>query len=358
MANILAFESSCDETAVALFQADARQDINTPRLFHALHSQIALHAEYGGVVPELASRDHVKRIRALTSSVLEQASTSLNSVDVIAYTAGPGLAGALMVAASFAQTLAWSWKKVVLPIHHLEGHLLSPRLAGENHQPIPQFPYIALLVSGGHSQLYAIESAGHYRLLGESVDDAVGEAFDKSAKMMGLPYPGGQYLEQIASLCHEDSPKINRTLPRPMINSQDLMMSFSGLKTAVWHAIREVSDEQKPQKFPVIAREFQQAIVEVLIHKTLKACDQTGISRVAICGGVAKNQVLRDAFIKATSSKKIELFFTPMEFCTDNAAMIAMAASFHISRAKPAGAYAVYPHWTLEDALALITANS
>lgn len=335
---ILAFESSCDETAVALLIRDAQGAI---QITHRLNSQTALHAPYGGVVPELASRDHIRHIRTLTEEVLAESGTPLEDLSAIAYTAGPGLAGALMVASAFAQALGFAYQKPLIAVHHLEGHLLSALLS----EPSPPFPYVALLISGGHTQIYAVEGAGQYRLWGESLDDAAGEAFDKSAKLMGLPYPGGQALEDLARQAQNlPPPSVLRELPRPMLYSKDAMMSFSGLKTAVWHWVREVPRGQESAHYPFIAHQFQEAIAAVLCQKALGVCAQSAIRRLAICGGVAKNGYLRQVLQSACAQQKIDLFFTPMEYCTDNAAMIALAGLYHLEQARPAGAFSIDPH--------------
>lgn len=316
--NILGIESSCDETGVAL--------VNTQNglLAHALHSQIAMHQAYGGVVPELASRDHIRRILPLTHEVLNRAGLSLKDIDAVAYTAGPGLAGALLVGASVAQAFAWTHDLPAVPIHHLEGHLLSPMLA----DPVPEFPFVALLVSGGHTQIMRVDGVGQYELLGETLDDAAGEAFDKSAKLMGLPYPGGPHLSALAS---QGDANVYQ-LPRPMKHSGDLDFSFSGLKTAVLTTLRkleqegELSEQQKAN----LAASVQAAIVDVLGFKAIKAMKQTGLKRLVVAGGVGANQELRQ-FLR-DEMRKIggQVYFPPQALCTDNGAMIAHAASERI----------------------------
>lgn len=359
MVNILAFESSCDETAVALLEIPDDiniQNINPHKLkfTHKLHSQIDIHSQYGGVVPELASRDHIRRIKPLCEEVLNSANKKISTIDYFAYTQGPGLAGALMVAGGFASALAYSLQKPIIPVHHLQGHILSPLLSDTP----PQFPFIALLISGGHSQIYKVEitidknnqPTPEYTLYGESIDDAVGEAFDKSAKLMGLPYPGGQHLEELAlTFCPNNSAEKNqspRKLPRPMINSGDFNMSFSGLKTALWHWVREST----PADYPKIASEFQNAISEVLVRKSLAVCKAQKINRLAVCGGVAKNKFLFNFFQKSCEKENCQLFFTPFEYCTDNGVMIALAALYHINSAqKPTGEFKVYPQWAINS---------
>ena len=317
---VLGFESSCDETGVALVCTEKGL------LSHALHTQVAMHAAYGGVVPELASRDHVRRIIPLTRAVLQDAGVSLTDVSAVAYTAGPGLAGALLVGASVAQSLAWSLSLPAIPIHHLEGHLLSPRLA----DPCPEFPFVALLVSGGHTQLMRVDDVGLYTLLGETMDDAAGEAFDKTAKLLGLGYPGGPALARLAEQGNPDA----ISLPRPMLHSGNLDFSFSGLKTAVLTRLKDaqaqavVSDTLAAD----LAAATQQAIVEVLVAKSIKALDQTGLKRLVVAGGVGANRLLRAKLSHALIKRQAEAFFPPLELCTDNGAMIAFAAAQRIAR--------------------------
>ncbi|PRY99038.1 O-sialoglycoprotein endopeptidase [Jezberella montanilacus] len=327
---ILGFESSCDETGVAA--------VCTERglLAHALHTQVAMHAAYGGVVPELASRDHIRRIVPLTRTVLKQAGIDLHQVGAIAYTAGPGLAGALLVGASAAVAMAWSLDLPTIPVHHLEGHLLSPRMA----DPCPDFPFVALLVSGGHTQLMRVDGVARYTLLGETLDDAAGEAFDKTAKLLGLGYPGGPALAQLAT--QGDASKIS--LPRPMLHSQDLDFSFSGLKTAVMTRLKEATAKltetalidaelaaDSPAKSMVLAADLaaatQSAIVEVLVAKSVSALKQTGLRRLVVAGGVGANSDLRRQLAKKLERLQAEVFFPPLELCTDNGAMIAFAAA-------------------------------
>ena len=331
---VLGIESSCDETGVALY------DTQAGLLAHRLHTQIALHAEYGGVVPELASRDHIRRVLPLTLSCLEAAERSLADVDAIAYTAGPGLAGALLVGASVANALAFALNKPTVAVHHLEGHLLSPLLA----DPAPKFPFVALLVSGGHTQLMAVHGVGRYELLGETVDDAAGEAFDKSAKLLGLGYPGGPALSKLADQGHAARFK----LPRPMLHSDDLEMSFSGLKTAVLNLVKEQSplDEQTTAD---ICAAFQEAIVEVLLKKSLAALKQTGMKRLVIAGGVGANRQLRAALDAAAAKRRFEVFYPPLALCTDNGAMIAFAGAQRLAFAQAAGGFGIQPRWDLSS---------
>jgi N6-L-threonylcarbamoyladenine synthase len=281
--NIIGFESSCDETGVAV--------VNTEKglLAHALHTQIAMHREYGGVVPELASRDHIRRVLPLTRQVLAEAGISMSQIDAVAYTAGPGLAGALLVGASVAQSFAWARGLPAIPVHHLEGHLLSPMLA----EPRPQFPFVALLVSGGHTQIMRVDGVGAYRLLGETLDDAAGEAFDKTAKLMGLGYPGGPAL---SALAREGDASVF-DLPRPMLHCGDLDFSFSGLKTAVLTRLKTLEKEQRglsDRQRADLAAATEAAIVDVLAAKSLKAMKQTGLRRLVVAGGVGANSLLRE----------------------------------------------------------------
>ncbi|WP_028358205.1 tRNA (adenosine(37)-N6)-threonylcarbamoyltransferase complex transferase subunit TsaD [Brackiella oedipodis] len=315
---ILGFESSCDETGVALVHTEKGL------MAHALHSQIDMHKAYGGVVPELASRDHIRRVVPLTRQVLQQAGVSLAQVDAIAYTAGPGLNGALLVAASVAQALAWSLDLPAIAVHHLEGHLLSPLLA----EPAPSFPFVALLVSGGHTQIMRVDGVGQYELLGETLDDAAGEAFDKSAKLMGLPYPGGAHLAKLAQ--QGDANRFQ--LPRPMLHSKDFDFSFSGLKTAVLTTIRklEASDALDQQALADLAASVQAAIVDVLGKKAIKALQATGLKRLVVAGGVGANQQLRQYLHAQMQKLRGEVFFPPLNLCTDNGAMIAFAAAQRI----------------------------
>ncbi|MBP6706997.1 MAG: tRNA (adenosine(37)-N6)-threonylcarbamoyltransferase complex transferase subunit TsaD, partial [Achromobacter sp.] len=305
---ILGFESSCDETGVAA--------VCTERglLAHALHTQIAMHQEYGGVVPELASRDHIRRVTPLTRQVLEEAGIGMADVGAVAYTAGPGLAGALLVGASVAQALAWSRRLPAIGIHHLEGHLLSPMLA----DPRPEFPFVALLVSGGHTQLMRVDGVGRYELLGETLDDAAGEAFDKSAKLMGLGYPGGPALSKLAG--SGDATRFE--LPRPMLHSGDLDFSFSGLKTAVLTRVKaaEQAGGLDEQTRADLAAATQAAIVEVLAAKSIRALKQTGLRRLVVAGGVGANQLLRAKLDAALKPLKARAYFPPLHLCTDNGA--------------------------------------
>ena len=334
---ILGIESSCDETGVALYDA-----AESRLLAHALHSQILMHQDYGGVVPELASRDHIRRTVPLLRKVLQESGRSLNELAAIAYTQGPGLAGALLVGASFAEGLAAALGIPVLPVHHLEGHLLSPLLSSRP----PTFPFVALLVSGGHSQLMRVSGVGQYELLGETLDDAAGEAFDKTAKLLGLPYPGGAALSELATQGRPEAVK----LPRPMLHSGDFDFSFSGLKTAVLTRVREIGEPDAQQRAD-IAHGFQQAIVEVLVRKALRAVRDSGLRRLVVAGGVGANRELRRQLDAGAAKAKIEVFYPELEFCTDNGAMIALVGGLRYRAGqslKPAGAFAVKPRWPLQ----------
>jgi N6-L-threonylcarbamoyladenine synthase len=328
---ILGIESSCDETGLAVFDTEAGL------LAHAVHSQVAMHAEYGGVVPELASRDHIRRVIPLTRAVLRQADLSLADLDAIAYTQGPGLAGALLVGAGFANALAAALGIPALGIHHLEGHLLSPLLA----DPRPDFPFVALLVSGGHTQLMRVDGVGRYELLGETVDDAAGEAFDKTAQLLGLGYPGGPALSRLADAGHPYRFK----LPRPMLNSGDLEFSFSGLKTAVLTLVKKEGLEHKAD----IAAGFQAAVVDVLAGKCLAALKQTGLKRLVVAGGVGANRALRARLDAEMAQRHGTVFYPPLDLCTDNGAMIAFAGGMRLAPGGRGadGRFAIRPRWEL-----------
>ncbi|MFC4161124.1 tRNA (adenosine(37)-N6)-threonylcarbamoyltransferase complex transferase subunit TsaD [Chitinimonas lacunae] len=329
---VLGLESSCDETGVALYDSKAGL------LAHRLHTQMAMHAEYGGVVPELASRDHVRRILPLTADCLKAAGRELADLDAIAYTEGPGLAGALLVAAAVANGLGVALGKPVIGIHHLEGHLLSPLLA----DPAPQFPFVALLVSGGHTQLMAVRGVGDYELLGETLDDAAGEAFDKTAKLLGLGYPGGPALSRLA----DQGDPTRFTLPRPMLHSGDLDFSFAGLKTAVL-TLAQKHPERDQQTVADICAAFQAAIVEVLSAKCRAALKQTGLKQLVVAGGVGANRQLRAELDDQAVRRRFKVFYPPLELCTDNGAMIAFAGAQRLAHGRPAGAFAVKPRWDL-----------
>jgi len=338
---ILGIESSCDETGVALY------DTARGLLGHDVHSQVAMHEEYGGVVPELASRDHIRRLVPLLRKILADSSASLRDIDAVAYTAGPGLAGALLVGASFAEALALALGKPALPIHHLEGHLLSPLLADDP----PQFPFIALLVSGGHTQLMRVDGVGAYQLLGESLDDAAGEAFDKTAKLLGLGYPGGPAL---AGLAEAGTPGRHK-LPRPMLHSGDFDFSFSGLKTAVLTLAREQSSEADWELTGKadLAAEFQEAVTEVLVAKSIAALRVNNLKRLVVAGGVGANRRLRQRLDAGAAKIKARVFYPELELCTDNGAMISFCGALRqLAGLPPAikgGAFAIRPRWPLQE---------
>ncbi|MBR6976316.1 MAG: tRNA (adenosine(37)-N6)-threonylcarbamoyltransferase complex transferase subunit TsaD [Ottowia sp.] len=318
---VLGIESSCDETGVALVRAPA--DGGVPQLLaHALHSQVAMHADYGVVVPELASRDHIRHVLPLTSKALAQAGCTLLDVDAVAFTRGPGLAGALLVGAGVACALAAALDVPVLGVHHLEGHLLSPFLSAD----APEFPFVALLVSGGHTQLMRVEGVGQYELLGESIDDAAGEAFDKSAKLIGLSYPGGPELARLAEF--GDARVFN--FPRPLLHSGNLDFSFAGLKTAVLTQVKKLLEPLDEQVRADLAASVQAAIVEVLVKKSLSALRQTRLKRLVVAGGVSANRALREQMNAACKARGVRVHYPELELCTDNGAMIAMAAAMRI----------------------------
>jgi N6-L-threonylcarbamoyladenine synthase len=329
---ILGIETSCDETGVAVYDEAAGR-----LLAHAVHSQVAMHEAYGGVVPELASRDHIQRLVPLTRHVLERAGRGLADLSGIGYTEGPGLAGALLVGASYAHALGEALGVPVIGIHHLEGHLLSPLLSGRR----PDFPFVALLVSGGHTQLMRVDGVGAYRLLGETQDDAAGEAFDKTAKLLGLGYPGGPALSALAERGHPG----RYALPRPMLTSGDLDFSFSGLKTAVLLAARDAA----PATYSDIARAFVDAVVEVLVAKCVRALQENALTRLVVAGGVGANKQLRAALDAEARKRGFDVFYPEAELCTDNGAMIAFAAAQRLARAAPPAAhgFSVKPRWPL-----------
>ena len=333
---VLGIETSCDETGVAVY------DTATGLRAHALHSQVALHAAYGGVVPELASRDHVRYLVPLIRKVVADAHLALEDLDGIAYTEGPGLAGALLVGASVANALAFALRVPAIGVHHLEGHLLSPLLG----DPKPAFPFVALLVSGGHSQLFEVAGVGRYRLLGDTLDDAAGEAFDKTAKLLGLAYPGGPALAQLA----ENGRAGAYALPRPMLDSGDLDMSFSGLKTAVATLVRRVGPALDTQTRADVAREFESAVVDVLVAKALAALDATRLQSLVVAGGVGANRQLRMRLTAAVSARGARVCFPDIAFCTDNGAMIALAGALRLGGMNAADyAFGVRPRWALME---------
>lgn len=338
---VLGIESSCDETGVALVGTAAA---GLPVLrAHALHSQVEMHQAYGGVVPELASRDHIRRVLPLATQVLAEAGASLSDVDVVAYTRGPGLAGALLVGAGVACALGAALRKPVLGVHHLEGHLLSPFLSADP----PEFPFIALLVSGGHTQLMQVDGVGRYTMLGETIDDAAGEAFDKSAKLLGLGYPGGPALSRLAQ---QGDPAAFK-LPRPLLHSGDLDFSFAGLKTAVLTQAKKLGPELEARKAD-LAASTEAAIVEVLVKKSLAALDRSGLQRIVVAGGVGANSRLRAQLDAACRKRGVRVHYPELALCTDNGAMIAMAAAMRlqagVQEATMAYAFDVKPRWPLE----------
>ncbi len=340
---VLGVESSCDETGLALY------DTQRGLLSHALHSQVAMHEEYGGVVPELASRDHIRRAIPLLEQTLAGAAITPSQIDAIAYTQGPGLAGALLVGSSIACSLGLALDKPVLGVHHLEGHLLSPLLAADP----PTFPFVALLVSGGHTQLMRVDGVGRYTLLGETLDDAAGEAFDKSAKLLGLGYPGGPAISRLA----EFGDPLAYKLPRPMLHSKDFNFSFSGLKTAVLTVVKNhheanianICEQDKAN----IARGFVDAMVDVLTAKCVSALKHTGLQRLVIAGGVGANSQLRASLNAAAAKKRFRVYYPELEFCTDNGAMIAFAGALRLQidpgAAKREYGFNVRPRWPLDE---------
>ena len=337
----LGIESSCDETGIALYQ------MGRGLLAHALHTQVAMHNEYGGVVPELASRDHVRRVIPLVRQIMSEAGVSLAQVGAVAYTQGPGLGGALLVGASVANALAYALDIPTIGIHHLEGHVLSPLLS----DPAPEFPFVALLVSGGHTQLMRVDGVGRYTLLGETLDDAAGEAFDKSAKLLGLGYPGGPALAKLAAKGRSGLYK----LPRPMLHSGDLEFSFSGLKTAVMTLVKQsnnngekILDEQTRAD---IACAVQEAIVDVLAQKARAALAHTGLDQLVVAGGVGANRLLRERLNKDIGRRGGKVFYPDLEFCTDNGAMIAFAGALRLAGQHGVKDYRfnVKPRWNLQE---------
>ena len=340
---ILGIESSCDETGVALVQAAAT---GTPKLLaHALHSQVEMHEAYGGVVPELASRDHIRRVLPLARQVLQEAGATLADVDQIAYTRGPGLAGALLVGAGVACALAAALGRPVVGVHHLEGHLLSPFLSADP----PEFPFIALLVSGGHTQLMRVDNVGRYVLLGETIDDAAGEAFDKSAKLLGLGYPGGPALARLA----EFGDASTFALPRPLLHSGNLDFSFAGLKTAVRTQFMKLGSNVCEQDRAHLAASTQEAIVDVLVRKSVQALRDTGLRRIVVAGGVGANARLRARLNDECAKRQVRVHYPELALCTDNGAMIALAAAMRWQRGAQAQAdhaFNVLPRWPLATA--------
>ena len=341
---VLGIESSCDETGIALI------DSEKGLLAHAIHTQIDMHRAYGGVVPELASRDHIRRVIVLADKVLAEAGVRKTEIDAVAVTEGPGLAGALLVGTSVAHALGYALGIPVIGVHHLEGHLLSARLA----DPKPEFPFIALLVSGGHTQFMKVSAFGQYELLGETLDDAAGEAFDKTAQLLGECYPGGPAVSRLAD---EGTPGAIE-LPRPMLHSKNLDMSFSGLKTAVLTQVHNAPDPKDETFRRNLARGFVDAVVDVLVTKATKAMKTTGINRLVVAGGVSANKQLRNGLIAACKKRRARAYFPPMHLCTDNGAMIAVAGMTRLmnmtdeqrEQAARRLGFAAKPRWTLTQA--------
>jgi N6-L-threonylcarbamoyladenine synthase len=339
---VLGIETSCDETGVALVEFGEEDAL--PRLVaQALHSQIEMHSAYGGVVPELASRDHVRRVLPLVREVLVSAGTDVSAVDLIAYTRGPGLAGALLVGAGVAVALAAAVARPACGVHHLEGHLLSPFLSVDP----PRFPFIALLVSGGHTQLLEVADVGHYRLLGDTIDDAAGEAFDKSAKLLGLGYPGGPALARLAEFGDPGA----FALPRPLLHRDSLDFSFAGLKTAVRTQALRLEGAACEQARADLAASTQEAIVDVLVRKSMAALTQTGLNRLVVAGGVGANVLLRLRLEAECKKRQARVHYPELALCTDNGAMIALAAAMRMQRgiahASTDYAFDVLPRWPL-----------
>lgn len=331
---ILGIETSCDETGIAIY------DDKSGLLSHELYSQVKLHADYGGVVPELASRDHVRKVIPLVQKAMQDADTHAGEIDGVAFTQGPGLVGALLVGSSVGRSLAYAWGVPAVGVHHMEGHLLAPML----DEPAPAFPFVALLVSGGHTMLVNVKGIGRYEMLGESVDDAAGEAFDKTAKLLGLDYPGGPLL---AKLAQQGTPDRFR-FPRPMTDRPGLDFSFSGLKTFAANTIRKQGDDNQTKAD--IALAFETAVVETLAIKCRRALEQTGLNRLVIAGGVSANQSLRHKLELMMQKLKGEVFYPRAEFCTDNGAMIAYAGMQRLLAGQHEGLDArAKPRWPLES---------
>ena len=339
---ILGIETSCDETGIAIYD-DGQGDLPEGIVAHRLYSQIAVHADYGGVVPELASRDHVRKTIPLIKEVLRDANLTPEDLDGVAYTAGPGLVGALLVGCSIGRSLAYGWGLPAVPVHHMEGHLLAPML----EEDVPEFPFVALLVSGGHTMLVRVDGIGHYELLGESVDDAAGEAFDKTAKLLGLDYPGGPALAKMA----ESGVAGRFKLPRPMTDRPGLNFSFSGLKTAASTAIRKEKEkgDMDEQTHADIAYAFQEAVIDTLAIKCRRALKQCELKRLVVAGGVRANTELRKRLAEVMNKLGGEVFYPRPEFCTDNGAMIAYAGLQRL-KGEPQKdlTFKAHPRWPLD----------
>jgi len=330
---VLGIETSCDETGVAIYHA------HQGLIAHLLYSQIDMHSEYGGVVPELASRDHIRKLVPLIKQVLQDSHLTGNDIDGIAYTAGPGLMGALLVGAATARSLAWTWQVPAVAVHHMEGHLLAPML--ETNPPV--FPFVALLISGGHTLLVQVEGIGHYRLLGESLDDAAGEAFDKTAKMLGLGYPGGP---KLSALAEYGKPQIR--FPRPMTDRPGLDFSFSGLKTFTLNTIN--ASEKTEQDKADVAAAFQQAVADTLSIKCRRALQQTGLKTLVIAGGVSANKQIRASLTEMVDKENARIYFPRLEFCTDNGAMIAYAGCQRLQAGQQQGLdIFARPRWPMSE---------
>ena len=339
---ILGIETSCDETGIAIYD-DGQGDLPEGIVAHRLYSQIAVHADYGGVVPELASRDHVRKTIPLIKEVLKEANLTPEDLDGVAYTAGPGLVGALLVGCSIGRSLAYGWGLPAVPVHHMEGHLLAPML----EEDVPEFPFVALLVSGGHTMLVRVDGIGHYELLGESVDDAAGEAFDKTAKLLGLDYPGGPALAKMA----ESGVAGRFKLPRPMTDRPGLNFSFSGLKTAASTAIRKEKEkgDMDEQTHADIAYAFQEAVIDTLAIKCRRALKQCELKRLVVAGGVSANTALREKLAVITQKVGGQVYYPRPEFCTDNGAMIAYAGLQRLKAGTDADlTFKAHPRWPLD----------
>ena len=335
---VLGIETSCDETGVAIY------DDQNGLIANQLYSQIKLHADYGGVVPELASRDHIRKTVPLIQAALKEAKLTSTDIDGVAYTAGPGLIGALMVGASIGRSLAYAWNVPAIGVHHMEGHLLAPMLEDNP----PEFPFVALLVSGGHTQLISVTGIGQYQLIGESIDDAAGEAFDKTAKLLGLDYPGGA---KLAKLAQQGDPS-RFHFPRPMTDRPGLDFSFSGLKTAAANIIHQntLNDGIDTQTKADIARALEDALVDTLMIKSRRALDQTGFNRLVIAGGVSANKTLRNRLAQLMKQRKGQIYYPRLKFCTDNGAMIAYAGMIHLKEHSSTElAINVRPRWSLNE---------
>ena len=335
---VLGIETSCDDTGVAVY------DSEKGLMAHVLYSQIKTHAEYGGVVPELAARDHIRKVIPLVDAVLKEAACESESIDAIAYTCGPGLAGALLAGSAVAKGLAFSWNVPAIGVHHMEGHMLAPML----EENAPEFPFIALLVSGGHTLLAQVTGIGEYKILGETLDDAVGEAFDKTAKILGLGYPGGPIISKVA----DQGDATRFSFPRPMTDRPGMAFSFSGLKTAALNAVSKAEDAEgylDEQTVADIACAFQEAAVETLTIKCRRAIKETGVKRLVVAGGVGANKLLRQQLIEMTEKVDSQVFYPRIEFCTDNGAMIAYAGMQRLHQANRDFSFQVKPRWSIEE---------